>query len=446
MPRPATQPPVAPKPQEGPRLPTGRDLGISLWPGNYDISKPYAGHPAHPDVLPPNSVQYRPTIRSTAVRTLSVCRRRYALSERYGLRHKALVRKALHRGTVVHRHIELVLKKTPDAEIDPALDALYDEFWEKEILPNINKGGLLPDGTPVDEVREDTRMDHLKAKGMARAFVAKYDLYPDQWEIIGCECLITAKMPGFKLPIRCKLDLAIRNRSTRRIWIWDVKTTADPPLSVVAAAPLDIQTTINRIGAMAQWPDDIIEGFCHNVLRTPGIKFCDPTYTFAAVKPGAKRATRVFDTEAELQEWIGLNPGAWSVERRVTGDKDIEAYAERIAEWYRVREELAEMGDKEQIYRLSLERPVVQSRYYFGRDFPATHMRLLEEADRAGRLRIDLLNRFPDCGNMYTCLHADGRRACAYLPLCSTPRMDNWPSVVLNRFDQSHRDSETEEI
>lgn len=127
---------------------------------------------------------------------------------------------ALTRGTLWHAVLEahyLGIKAHQDGEITlaEAMDRIAAEV-----------GALLWDGT------EQTKLQAL-VWWMYKGYVERYS-YDPQWEILGVEVKFQRRLIGAdgkpsRYLLKGKLDLVVRDRKTRKIWIIDHKSGADLP-------------------------------------------------------------------------------------------------------------------------------------------------------------------------------------------------------------------------
>ncbi len=361
-------------------------------------------------VLPSDAPIFQLPVRSTAIRDLNGCRRRFFFRYRLGLAPVHEYKAAFKRGEWFHRAVALAL----NAGHPQADDAVPPEEYKSSTMNHLDfefhnwlhdaadhaKDNIMPDGTPRDKFCETATADFYKARAMAMHFLGKWGPLPQGFEPLTVEKMIFCKAKGIGRTLVGRLDILARETSTGYLWIIDHKTTSKPPIDLTGALDFDLQPQHYRLLAMAAFPNDQIAGVIHNIVMTPTIRYSPRGLDKAGPGSFDKRLTKWYD------------------ERMVEGSHDPKKL------------------------------PSLRSTVRFTGDGPSEdYMTLLRNTSRlaAGFLR---LSRYPRCSDNYTCLGGTAGSACPFLRLCRHERPYEWKSYFpLNRMlfqqqDLLHKDPE----
>jgi hypothetical protein len=119
-----------------------------------------------------------------------------------------------------------------------------------------------------------------------------------------------------------KIDLAHRNE------IVDWKGTANVARSILACK-ISFQADCYALALLHRGRH--VQQIEYRFITRPGIEYKRPEYSWAVVRPTAKRALKVCDNVEEANH-LAMEKGA-VVEERVSGDVDRDAYEARCLEW-----------------------------------------------------------------------------------------------------------------
>lgn len=345
---------------------------------------------------------FTPDIHSSSLSLLAACPRKFLLRERFHLQPRGVYSSALELGHCFHLYMERRYSGESHEEAAAAV-----EWFGSDVTANLESEvddmGLLPNGTDLTKVLRDVEMDKSKALAMA-TWAWNYAPWPPKdyayatgngladWEVIGVEKTVRVKYAGRKTPIRGTLDLAVRRRSTREIYIVDHKTTSFDPALMMKSYTFSIQPRTYKLLAEAVYKDEgTVVGAVHNVIKKPTIRW------------------------KKNQEW--------------------EDYLEEITEWYngtgRHEKNRALWEKSPPFVRSFIKFPRVSS------DDEEYQLRL-DEGDKASQAYPHLAI-FP---RLDTACFAFNK-ACPYIELCaSDPQM--WGSKLERGFTVGHRDDNTE--
>lgn len=348
-------------------------------------------------VLGQNGTIFQPPVRSTAMRTYTVCHRLFFYVYRLGLVSAYTYAPALRIGTWYHSFLEYARKHNRVMLSVADADTLFDEWMAKTIEPLV-KNEMLPDGEHEDVFEARSRADFLKAYAMAHAHLHIVGTVPVRLETPRTEMVehtTVAKLKGIGRPIMGTLDVVAVSKVSDRLWILDDKTTSHPPTDVIAALPFDLQGEHYRLLVSAEYTDRSIEGIIHTVVAKPTIKFCPDTK-----------------------------------------DKDgPDAYGERVVTWFKTN---LEVGHHD-----SRKMPILHSETRFANEPSQDYIALLREVARksAGPAH---LSRYHKCCNFYTCMTANAGRPCRFVQLCRRETPANWSSLIPSKFKQADLTTLTE--
>ena len=334
-------------------------------------------------------------VRSTAMGTLDTCARMFLYSERLGLRLKSY-ESAPSRGSMYHSLLHHYRIGGSLARGQAAVQAFVVE--ESLRLKGLaGPDGLLPGGQDVATVMSNLQQDCNLAVAMAEAFVGVYPFPFEAWEVVRytpekvmSEVLYDWVVDG--TPVRVRFDCVVRNKTTGEVWVVDDKTTSLDP--VVRAASLSfgwqtlLYTAVMR-GVLTESSGEggTLAGVCHNVIRTPTIRYCGK-------------------------------------------DASFEAYVNRVSQWYRDERE-----------KNPARPPILQSWTRLKADdgLSPEFLRKLKAQHKAHR-SLPRLPLFPR--NEKACFHYN--RPCPYLDLCQSDS-PGWPRLLDAKFEVRFREDEEDE-
>lgn len=147
---------------------------------------------------------------------------------------------------------------------------LYHAVMEQHYLA-LQEYGQNDDGLTIAQTRAigllynpDGTQSELQALvwWMYRGYVENYGADP-QWEILGVEVKFQARLKG-RYFLKGKLDLVIRDRKTRKIWIVDHKSGANLPTEM----ELDIADQFGLYSWLLRQAGIIVIGTIHSANRT----------------------------------------------------------------------------------------------------------------------------------------------------------------------------------
>jgi hypothetical protein len=336
---------------------------------------------------------YRPEVRSSCAKVFHECPRKFMYEYRWGLKRKgdyfsALqigidtheVLSELYAGVVVDKYPEWVARKV--REQWDRLDTVVDE-----------KTGLLPNGRSVVDVRETIRKDAVLAMALAKQLVTAYppDRMLQKYDLLKIEEPYVLRIEGIPAPIAVELDMLLRHKETKELWVVDHKTTSLSPLMRAQTLPFEFQARLYQWVLKLARPNEKIGGYIHNIIQKPGIR-------------------------------VGKNE---------TYDSYIE---KRVPEWYAERFELH-----------SDDPPIIQSLVPAPRHFCPEELLLqvLELAKACSSMTSWF--RFPR--REANCMGKFGNQPCPYLPLC---RVENGHGgqfpPILEQYVQDPRELLAEKV
>lgn len=348
----------------------------------------------------------QPMIRSSGRGTLRECPRKFMFQERLGLKTKGYV-SALGLGDIWHRMAAPIYKGADVSVLPRFMAEAVAEYQEAASKLADKDLGVMPSGRPLSDQLIEIEQDGKKALAMIQTF---FEVYPieklfENYEVIGTEVPIAIKVPSMAVPIGIQIDVILKNRKSGEVWLVDHKTTSLSPMVRAAVLPFEFQPRLYKWVWKTAADDDArqnaqmfgtevelpkLGGFMHNIIRKPTIRYC------------AK-------------------------------DKDFDAYAARVREWY-----------KEQSEKDANDPPILQSVVrHVGALMDEEFLVQLHQMARFSSCRLSLAQFYR---NDRSCMGKFGNSACPYLPLCSNEhRIDEWPKIIAKTYVQDFRTLAEEE-
>lgn len=336
-------------------------------------------------------------IHVSDMRTFYKCRRKHLFQTMYGLRRKyAAPSPALYTGSLYHTIRQHATISGGIAGGLFAADAIHNQTVH-DLMTQVNDIGLLPGGKNWAYVLADMDDCLSKAKTMASWSYNRKPWPPpeevDDWEILGVEQVIRARIPVIRYWARVKLDLVVRQKSTGHVWIVDYKTIGDPPAEAVKQYMFDEQPRLyTAVAHKAYEQYGGVQGFIYSVISRPTIRL--------------KKNQSFEDYLLEIEEWY---------EGKGRHDDKLAA---RI---------------KEPLYLLQ---PL-----HYASHLDDEMLFTLKEYKMALKARPDL----PRFGrNKDACFDYNSR--CPYWDLCTDDEL-LWPTTLADRYESvPHRDTEDQNI
>lgn len=351
--------------------------------------------------------------------------------ERYGLVPKRNYQPALVIGELVHLFITTMFQ---DGDEDLALATMKKKVAQKQaaLLTGLTDGRPVQKSASIQPEWATRRIEALaqdgkKAEMMGRIFVDNFLGTVGNMEVVSefIEAPLHWEMPSREVPLAGRLDLVLRDKTTGKYWIWDLKTMS-PKFSTLNRAAMfkqDVQPWFYKIllqqalkergykklsaGGTPIGPPSV-GGVIHVIFQKPGLAFCKK-------------------------------------------DKTFDNYVQRCkTDFYDARFAEVKAGTRTD------GPPVLVSKLTLGRvpGWVITRLNQLEYAcstpicDQIGAPLLALKDKSffskwaPDCTACF-----DYNTECAYLPICKADEK-LWPRIVANHYEQefrsdveAHRDS-----
>lgn len=348
-----------------------------------------------------------PALRSSGMKTLHKCRRKFLWSEIYGLR-RGETSTALRIGTYVHRMLSAQFQgRSLQVAFDEMAEYIADE--KKEMASRL-KNGILASGEHFEGVCRQMSEDLQKAYAMLDAFLTYYPL-PSDVEVLATELFFEVKLPQLKTPIQGQIDLILRNTKTRKITLVDIKTHGQTTASRSATNIFDVQTHLfYTLG---------LQAMLAHAYPVPGYA---PLVT---AKPPELSGLLVEDF-THIEYYLLKKP---TIKCCKTDDYDLGNYIRRVRRWY---DEQTEKNPNDPPFAVSsqpilgnpLERAEVHSQ--------------LADHNQAAQMAPDDFAWFYRTADETQCSGIFG--TCPYLDLCRTDRArGQWPVMIDQTYRQEYR-------
>lgn len=336
----------------------------------------------------------RPPIRSSAMGTLDLCPRKFLYDEKLGLKPKGYS-SSLALGDLYHEYRRCSILGMSEADTESSVLSKIAAY-EKQLMEDAGKTGLLPNGQSLSSVLEELKDDLAVARAMSAAFNEVYPFKAERWSpmldpegVPLTEKLFEVQLPGIETPVKIKFDNVIvdnQSGTPSNVWIVDDKTTSLRPMDRASSMSFSNQISLYRavLTQLIQgwgWSSKyLVVGSVHNVLKKPTIRYCGK-------------------------------------------DASFEAYVERVKKWYREQS----------------EPPIIQvwTRFESSLFDPEFLSRLQEQDHASGSLpSIHKFGRRESSCFQYN-------RTCPFLPLCTTDTA-MWPQLVELNYVRRFRDDDPE--
>jgi len=338
---------------------------------------------------------FYPTIRSTPLKVLDECRRKFMFEYRMGLKPRGSYSSPLGVGEIYHIIQACQLRGENRSQAFRVASQFVAETHSNLVAKADPRTGYLPGGKPLESVVEQLERDHQVAKAMA-CYVWDYHPFNLQdFRVLSVERLIEVRIKGVKQPIRVKADLLLvrGEEPPYEVWIVDHKTTGLSPVLKTQVYPFDVQPRLYRLG-LHVWL---------NSKRSP------------LDGPLGKKATVAGCIHSVIQR-----PTI-----RLKQSETFDDYLGRVADWYKDKENESPGAP-----------PYLRSQVRFHEALMTPElMARLKYGSRMSRIDLD-----PDVfwRNESACVGV-GKSTCPFLPLCRTASVA-WPNMIEADFEISHRD------
>ncbi len=220
----------------------------------------------------------RPTIRSSGMSMANQCLRKYLYRYRLGLKPRGYD-SALTIGKMFHEiRAHLTLGKDEGDAIAPVIDTVSELQDSLRELANPNTC-LLPWGQDVNKTIDTINKDFAMARALALwSHQLSREADTTKYEIVGVEKLVEIRYKNLVAPIRVRIDLLLRDKKTKELWILDYKTTSKPARLMAESLSFAIQPRLYRLGIHCwlqqdpEAPKGTLVGTIHDILQKPAIR------------------------------------------------------------------------------------------------------------------------------------------------------------------------------
>lgn len=351
--------------------------------------------------LPQLSIEPKvPTLRSTGLRTLHECRRKFLWSEHYGLR-RGVKAQPLRIGTYGHHMLVASFRgQSLPSAFDDMAELLADE--KKAILAHAGAGDRLE--ALFSQMSEDLQ----KAYAMVCTFLPYYPI-PVDVQVLATELFFELRVPRLRTLVQGQIDLVLRNRTTGKITLVDIKTHGIKTTIRAATNVFDAQTHLfYTLGLRA------LLGACDAD---------DPTLLSPIPEEFSGLSV---DDFTSIEYFLLKKP---TIKCCKTDDYDLGNYLRRVRRWY---DKQTKENPKEAPFAVSFQS-------IKGSPLRSEEaQRLLHDYDLAAQHDPTDLDWFYKTGNYTQCAGLFG--TCAYLDLCRTDRArGQWPVMIDQTYRQEFR-------
>lgn len=351
-----------------------------------------------------------PPMRSTGMRTLHQCRRKFYWSELYGLK-RGEDSSALRIGTYVHLMLAAQYRGRTSQEAFE--EAVEDQTFEQEALLTRTKTSILASGERFESISKQMTEDLQKAYAMQDAFLAYYPLTPEQ-EVLATEVFFEVKVPGLEAPLQGQIDLILRHRKTKKLTLVDIKTHGQTTQSRVATNVFDVQTHLFYT-----------MGLQSMLAATNDPPRWEPFAELTSPPPSELRGIPVEDFTS-VEYFLLKKP---TIKCCKKDDYDLGNYIQRVRKWY---DEQTEKDPNNPPFAASIQ-PILGNPL----DRPEA-IRQLEEYDKACQMNPTHIHWFFRTADSSQCSGNFGD--CPYLALCRTDQTrGQWPVLIKETFRQEFR-------
>lgn len=273
----------------------------------------------------------------------------YYLTRRLGLARPFDSSTALTRGSWTHTCLELDPLSCPPAALEQPLHAVL-KLRLDELKTQCESQGIVGDSLKAFLDRETK--DALSALAWYQAASSvtitpqhrdfRTYLSRDHWVILGHELKATYLDPSFpKTPLVGVYDLLLYHRTHNTLWVLDLKTCSESPVTRLATCPIEFQTQhylhilreLVRSGVLqAQFnlPADVQPmGMIHLAIQKPTIEFGQLDRSFREVPFTPK---------------TGKNKGITRMEKEFYGEPTLSNYFTRCRHWYNATDDYTHLA------------------------------------------------------------------------------------------------------
>jgi len=216
-------------------------------------------------------------VRSSGIHCLRECPRKFLFRYRCGLRLKGERAFALDVGTVFHNIMAHLHYVGPPHDIDTALAATSTWVQEKSVgfQALADDTGLMPDGTPIEKLIQETERSYSLARVMAQVSVDYlFGGVFKGWKPFLIEQPIEVKLDEITAPVRCKPDIVLQSEENPAdLMLVDHKTCSGNSAQRAAVVLYETQPALERLVAEAAFPEHTVKFFVHNIVVKTGLRY-----------------------------------------------------------------------------------------------------------------------------------------------------------------------------
>jgi len=335
---------------------------------------------------------YKPYLHSSNIKLSRECERKFFFEQRLGLRRPGSLHLPFLRGRMYHLMAASLYEGDTVEEASSRVRGIaLAEI--RDTGKHVSSTGRLYDGRSWEAV-EKTAIDQCdQAIAAAAAYYKYHPPNTDRYQVVAIEEAADIRVKGVARIIRGRLDLAIYDTEKDEIWIEDHKSSSKAPYHTAQAYKIDHQVNLYRLLALALFPDTPVVGMIHNVVQMPTIRFS------------------------------GKDQGVYA------------NYLNRVEEWYEAKIVESSVPGQE------TESPFFRHRYRFPSSFVSEDfIQELQRTSKMANCQADI-DKFPKCGNAFTCTGFMESHICPFLSLCSNENKSSWKQQVEDGvFIQLHRE------
>lgn len=359
-----------------------------------------------------------PPLRSSGMKILHQCRRKFLWSEIYRLR-RGIKGTPLRIGTYVHHMLVSRYRgQTAQQAFESASDYLTGE---REVLLKQMKDGIIKSGERFESISKQMSEDLQKAYAMLDAFLTYYPINPNR-EVVGTEMFFEVQLEGFSMPIQGQIDLLLRDRKTGRLTIVDLKTHGVTTAIRAATNVFDVQTHLFYTLGL----QDMLEKQVDLPLSSSRVPFCDSSFHLGLRSDSdLLRGSKLSDF-THIEYFLLKKP---TIKCCKKDDYDLGNYIQRVRKWY---DEQTTQNPNDPPFAVSSQpiqgNPLTD---------PESLLKLQDHAKAASHDPMDFA-WFYKTADDTMCSSRLG--SCPYLDLCRTDRArGQWPVMITMTYHQEER-------